>query len=314
MRKISQETVGILFIISQVALYGLFPLVINTSVKLMPPILFAGLSITLASIFLFIYTVVTKNLSQIFNKKALLYMLGVTLLIIILPSIFIFLGTKVTSGINTTILLQTEVFFTFIFVGLFFHEKITVKRVIGALIIVIGTTVILYNGTFVFNWGDLLIIAGVFFYPFGNMAAKKALQIVPSTVILFFRSFLGGISLIIISILFENSLYFIVPSIQNYILFIALNGVVIMFISKVLWYEGLKRIDITKAIPIAMSFPAFSILFLYIFVQEMPTIYQWSGLLLTMIGVGLVTYKPPPSMIEWLHSLFKKKEVLPPIS
>jgi O-acetylserine/cysteine efflux transporter len=280
----------------------------------MPPILFAGLSILLASIFLFIHTAITSSLRDIFNRKALPYIVAVTFLIIIIPSIFIFTGTKMTSGVNTTILLQTEVFFTFIFVALFFRENITLRRIIGALIIVIGTTIILYNGTFYLNWGDLLIILGVMFFPFGNMAAKKALAIVPSNVILLLRSFFGGIVLIIFSILVEDSAAEILPAVQNHIFYIAVNGIVIMYISKVLWYEGLKRIDISKAIPIAMSFPAFSLLFLYIFINEVPSVYQWIGIALTMLGVGFLTYKEAPSLLSWVGSLFRKKEETPPFT
>jgi drug/metabolite transporter (DMT)-like permease len=310
-----QERIGEMFILSQVALYGLFPVVINYSVKLIPPILYAGISSLVASAFLFIFVVYKKNLKQLFNKKALPYMLGVTLFIIIIPSIFIFTGTKMTSGVNTTILFQVEVLFTFIICGMFCNEKITVQKMLGALVIVIGTILVVYNGTFVLNWGDLLIIIGVFFYPFGNIAAKKALRIVPPTVILFIRSFLGGLALVLFSLAFEKSFNQIVPSFHDYFLYIAINGIVIMFISKVLWYEGLRRIDITKAIPIDMSFPAFSLLFLFIFVQEIPNGYQFIGLIFTMLGVGFITLRRSSKILQFVRSFYRKKEEkIPPFS
>ncbi|MBA4336399.1 hypothetical protein C0416_01310 [bacterium] len=302
MRIKNQETIGELFIFSQVAIYGLYPVVINYSSKLMPPVLFAGLSILLASVFFFFAVVFQKNFKHIFRWEALKYILLVTLFIVVVPSIFIFTGTSMTSGVNTTILFQTEVIFTFLFVGIFSKsEKITARRLIGAGIVLLGTATILYNGTFDLNLGDILIIIGVAFYPFGNMAAKKALKLVPPTVILFVRSVLGGLTLVCFSLIFENSSSLVLPSVRDYFPLILLNGIVIMFFSKILWYQGLKRIDLTKAVPIDMSFPAFSLLFLFLFVGEVPTLYQWAGLILTLVGVGFVAYK-----------VQQKKDITPP--
>jgi drug/metabolite transporter (DMT)-like permease len=314
MRIKSQETIGELFIFSQVAIYGLYPVVINYSSKLMPPILFAGLSVLLASIFFFLVVAFQKNFHRIFKWESLKYILLVTLFIVVVPSIFIFTGTSMTSGVNTTILFQTEVVFTFLFVGIFSRsEKITTRRLIGAAIVLMGTATILYNGSFDLNLGDILIITGVAFYPFGNMAAKKALQLVPPAVILFVRSILGGLTLICFSFIFEDSSSLVLPSVQSYFPLIILNGIVIMFFSKILWYEGLKRIDLTKAVPIDMSFPAFSLLFLFLFTREVPTIYQWIGLILTLVGVGFVAYKSPPKFLERIIAVFvRKKDVIPP--
>ncbi len=309
MRIKSQETIGELFIFSQVAIYGLYPVVINHSSKLMPPVLFAGLSVLLASIFFFFVVAFQKNFHRIFKWESLKYILLVTLFIVIIPSIFIFTGTSMTSGVNTTILFQTEVIFTFLFVGIFSNsEKITLRRSIGATIVLLGTGIILYNGTFEVNLGDVLILTGVAFYPFGNMAAKKALQIVSPTVILFVRSLIGGLALVFFSLIFEDSSLLVLPSVQAHFPLILVNGIVIMFFSKILWYEGLKRVDLTKAIPIDMSFPAFSLLFLFLFVGEVPTIYQWLGLSLTIIGVIFVAYKGPMRFLEWVFSRFGKRE------
>jgi len=287
----NQETQGELFVLGEAILYGFFPLVVNHAVKFVSPLLFAGLSSLVAAVALFIYLFSTKTFHHLFNKKALIYILGVTLFIIVLPSIFIFIGTSFTSGVNTTILLQAEVFFTFLFCGLFFGEKITSKKLIGALAIVIGTTIVIFNGSLVINWGDILILSGVAFYPFGNMCAKKALSMVPSTAILFIRSFLGGLILILLSFIFESSFSVLGSTIFNFYLFILINGLAVMFLSKIFWYEGLKRIDISKAITIGMSYPAFSLIFLFLFVQEIPNLYQLIGLFVTMAGVVFITYK-----------------------
>ena len=63
--------------------------------------------------------------AQLKNKKALQYILAITVFIIIIPSLFIFKGGSLTSGINTSILLQSEIVFTFLIYSIIKYEKIT---------------------------------------------------------------------------------------------------------------------------------------------------------------------------------------------
>ena len=266
-------------------------LLVNYITKLMPPILFAGLSTIMAGVALFTYILITKQLFKLKDIQALKYILAVTLFVIIIPSILIFTGTSKTSGINTTILLQTEILFAFLICGVFIGEKITPQRIGGAIIIVIGAIAILYNGTLQINRGDLLIIAGTFFFPIGGIYGKKALKLTTPAVILFVRSILGGTILILISLLFENYQVSFSRYVVDNFKFILLNGVFICGLSRLLWYEGLKRLDISKATSLAMSYPAFSLFYSYIFLKEIPTIFQWIGFMIIFCGIFILTYK-----------------------
>lgn len=291
MKQISKEKAGEMMILGETLMYSLFPIIIAYSTKIMPPILFAGLSTLTASITLFIFLLLKKDLKSLKNKETIKYTLGITLFIIIIPSILIFTGSSKTSGINTTILLQSEILFTFIIFGLFAIEKITLRKTIGALIILVGTFFIIYNGSKNINIGDLLIIAGTFFYPIGNIFAKKALKVGSPSAILFIRSLLGGIVLICLSLIFENQ-DATLSKISNYWPLILLNGVFIYHLSKILWYEGIKRIDISKAIPISVGgYPAFSLLFAILFLKEIPTIYQLAGFMAVIAGIFILIRK-----------------------
>ncbi len=286
-----EERYGEIFILTQAFTHSIFPVIINYSTKLIPPIFFAGVSIIVASIFLFFYILLTGKIKEIFNKKAFKYILGVVIFIVIVPSILIYSGTKLTSGINTSILLQTEIFFTLIICGLFFKEKITTKKLISAFLIIIGSIAILYNKNFTLNWGDLLIIAGSFLYPFGNIFAKKALQLTSPLVIVFIRSFLGGIILILISFMFENTATTALSLTKNFILFILINGIIISAVSKIIWYEGLKRMEIGKAITLGMISPGISLILAIIFLGEIPSVYQVLGFLIITAGAFILTYQ-----------------------
>lgn len=289
MSKLSSERIGELMVSGETILYALFPILIAHTTKIMPPILFAGLSTLTAAVALFIYMVLKKEIKKIKNVKTIKYALGVAIFIIIIPATLIFLGSSKTSGINTSILLQSEILFTFMICGIFANETITSRKIIGAVFMVAGALFILFNGTLAINSGDLLIIAGTLFYPIGNIIAKKALTFSTPSVILFIRSLLGGIILLLISSQFEKWNIPIGQIISNNYLFILANGVLIYAASKVLWYESIKRIDISKAVLISIgAYPAASLFFAFIFLKEIPTAFQAIGLIIILFGIFCV--------------------------
>ncbi len=290
-----QEKTGEIFILSQVILFSIFPIIMSHTTKLMPPLLFAALTTLISSFFFFIHLVYTNKIKEIFNKKALKYCILVTLLIVVIPSILIFKGTKLTSGINTAIFLQMEILFALPICAILIKEKITKIRLISNLIIALGAILVLYNGSLQLNKGDLLIIAGTIIYPFGNIYAQKALKIISPSAALLFRSFLGGSILLLISLIFENSSHLIVPSIKEHFWAIVVSGILVMGLSKWLWYQGLKRLDVTKATALAMTYPAFSLIIAVIFTNEKATLYQVLGLAVMMFGIYLSTSKDKKS-------------------
>lgn len=286
MKKLSEERLGEMLVFGEMILYALFPIIISYATKLMPPILFAGTSTLVTGLVLFIYLAITRQFGKLRNKKAIIYALWVTLLIIIIPSILIFVGTSKTSGINTSLLLQSEIVFTFLIYALLRYEKITSRRIIGAIIVIFGTAAIVYNGSASVNLGDLLIIAGTFFYPIGNIFARKALGITTTPILLFVRNIIGGPILIGISLMFEtynqSMTYFIV----NFYPYMLLSGILIYCISKWLWYESMRRLETNKAILISVGgYPAISLFFTYVFLHEIPTPYQWVGFFLILGGL-----------------------------
>jgi drug/metabolite transporter (DMT)-like permease len=289
MRKLSQEQIGELMVFGELIAFAFFPIIIAYSTKILPPMLFAGLSILTSTVTIFFYLLFRGHLPKIKAPKVIKYSLLVALFITIIPSIFIFIGSSKTSAINTSILLQVEIIATLLIYGIFKIEKITSRKIIGAIIVTIGTLFILYNGQFQVNIGDLLIIAGVFFYPFGNYFAKKLLKITTPSIILFIRSFVGGTTLVLLSLLFEDHTNTANQITQNWPL-ILVNGIIVYHFSKVLWYEALKRIDVSKAIPISLGgSPAISLLLAIIFLGEIPTTYQLIGFAAVITGVLTLT-------------------------
>lgn len=290
MKQSKSQRLGETYLFIEMAIFSLFPLIINAGTKIMPPLFFAGVSLLTAAVFFFVYLAFTGQLKQLQNKAILKLSTIITLLVVVIPYFAIFTGTKLTSGINTAIFLQTEILFALVLCKFWLKEKISRFQMVGSISIFIGALFVLYSGHFGLNMGDLLIILGTSIYPLGNVYSKKALEIASPMLILFIRSLFGGIILIALSLLFEKQTPFSLP--LKTLELIIINGLGMMFISKILWYEGLKRLSLTKATAITMSYPIFTLIFAAIFLKEIPTLYQLVGLTIIMFGVYLTTAKP----------------------
>lgn len=302
MQSKSEERIGEGMVLLQAMVYGFFPVIISFAGGLIPPIFFAAVSILLASVVLFIYLLLSKNLSQLANKKAFFYTLGVTFFTVILGFGFIMTGASLTSGVNTSILLLSEIFFTFLICGIFYGEEMPLSKILAAILIIIGTVVIMYNGDFSFNRGDILIIIGTFFFPIGNRFAKKAMALVNPATILFVRSVIGGVLLLLLSFFWENTYYSWQTLISENMSIILINGLIMFSLTKILWYEGMKRMDISKSITIGMVYSAFGFIYSMIFLKEIPSIYQLLGFFVVMSGLYIITRtrqkKIPPQFTE----------------
>lgn len=70
-----------------------------------------------------------------------------------------------------------------------------------------------------------------------------------------------------------------------------LLGVVFFGVHKILWIEGINRIAITKANAIHAIAPIFTLLWVFLWWDESPTLYQVAGFIPILIGAWLVTLK-----------------------
>ncbi len=285
-----QEQVGAYYILASAALWGVFPVIVNQGARSIPPISFAAITALLAAGAAFVYAASTGKLHELKNKKSYASLLMISFCIVIIPYILFFIGSSKTSGINSSLLLLSEIIFTLLFTP-FIGEKTTAKKLIGAMGVCAGAALILYNGNSTLNSGDILIIASTASYPIGNFYSKKALNFVSPAIILFVRFLLGGLFIFIFALFAEpqSSMYTIISIHWKLLVFI---GFVILGISKIIWYEGLRHLDISKAISLGMSFPLFSLLILIAVFKETPSAFQWTGILFMAIGIYVSIKRP----------------------
>lgn len=296
-----QENKGVILAIMSAALWGIFPVMVNRGSHKIPPLTFAALSTLLAAAGSFIYTACKGKLYELKKKESYASLLMITLCIVIVPYTLFFIGSSKTSGLNTSLLLLSEIIFTLMFTPLI-GEKTTIEKLRGASLVFIGALLILYNGKFHMNTGDLMVAASTATYPIGNYYAKKALHQVSASTILFVRFSLGGLFMLAVAMLAETQssavdiIYIDWPT-------LLFTGLILLGMGKIVWYEALGRLDISKAISLGMTFPLFSVIILIVIFKEAISHYQWIGTVTMLLGVffsikrssvdpGLTKYAP----------------------
>lgn len=291
MKKLyEEENIGIFFGFIHALLGGMFPVIVSQGVSKIPPLFFASFTTLLAATVAFCYTLQQKKFSDIRKKKSYIPVLLVTLFNIVIPHLLFFTGAAITSNLNIVMFLLSEIIFTLIFTQ-FIGEKTTLLKILGAGGIFLGGFFILYNGAKItLNWGDILIILSTTAYPLGNFFSKKALNIVSPSLILFLRFFIGGLALLLFSFVIESTINIGALTSEQWLM-MALTGVIVVGIGKIMWYESLKRLDISKAVSIGMTFPFFSLIALIVFLQEKLSIYQTIGIGCMLVGVFLSVYR-----------------------
>ena len=278
-----QENRGVILALAGAALWGIFPVMVNRGSRSVPPLTFAAISTLLAAVGSFVYAAFNGKLHELKKKEAYASLLMITLCIVIIPYVLLFIGSSKTSGINTSLLLLSEIIFTLVFTP-FIGEKTTTEKLIGALGVFIGGLLIMYNGKFRLNIGDIMVVASTATYPVGNFYSKKALNQVSPSTILFVRFALGGLFILLLSMIVDKG-----PGVFDAILvdwrMLLLTGLILLGAGKIIWYEALRRLDISKAIALGMTFPLFSLIILIGIFKEEITSYQWTGIAIMMLGV-----------------------------
>lgn len=284
MNKLSSEKLGMIFVLISAMLGGIFPVVINRGSQIVPPITFAALATLFAGLGLLVYILFNRQVwPELGKTKAYPYLGMVTICIVIVPSLLFFIGASKTSGINTAMLLLTELIFTLLLTPLM-GEKNNRAKIIGASGVFLGGLFILYNGEFKLSLGDVLIILSTVTYPIGNFYSKKALNLVSPAVILFTRFILGGSFLLLVARVAEPTVN-LVSTLQHHWLLLAFTGLVVFALWQTIWYAGLRRLDISKAISLGLTSPLFSLFILLIIFKESISVYQAIGAAIMLVGI-----------------------------
>lgn len=280
-----KENHGVAYGFLGAAIGSLWSVLIHQGVQNIAPITFTAIVNIIAFIGLFTYAGFKGKLRELQEKKVYGSVIIVTLFSVLIPPVLIAIGSRYTSGINTSMLLLTEMIYTVIFTH-FIGEKTTLLKVCGAFSILIGAILIIYKGNFDFNKGDIIIALAPITYPIASFHSKKALHYISTETILVMRHGMASIILFILARIFESQEKISEIMKHNWPLLVFF-GIIILAIGKNINYQSFKRLDISKFISINMTAPFFSLIALTMIFHEKISTSQWMGIIIMAIGACL---------------------------
>ncbi len=277
-------------------IWSLFPVITVLSYSGASPLVSLGWSVIFSFIFFAIVVALRGRWAELVNKKALPDIIRTTLLNGILYYILYFSALKFTSAGNASIIALTEVLFGFLLFNVWRKEYFSPRHIMGALLMVLGAVIVLLPNFTEFHPGDLLILAASAVGPFGNLFQKRARTKVSSETMMFVRSAIAGPAVLLLALIFGHGASIVLP--PHALFVIALNGLFVLGLSKILWIEGIHRISITKANALSSIAPLFTLLFAWLFLHQAPLASQLYGFFPIFFGVILLGTNKKQMLVE----------------
>ncbi|WP_415395811.1 DMT family transporter [Sulfurimonas sp. CS5] len=239
------------------------------------------------SLFFFLILMLKKNLfAELKNRDAYKDLLLTSFWITTLFAL-VFIGMQFTTAGNMSVIIFTQLFFSYLYFNLFGKEKIDFLHSVGAFIMGIGAIVILIPDDLTFNKGDLIILVAAAIAPVANFYSKRARGHCSSITILGFRTIIALPIIALLAWIIEPEIS--LEALEKVLPYVALIGLVIFGFSKILWMEALHRISITKVSAMIALVPPMTLFFAYLYLDEQPELRQILGIIPVLIGGYLLT-------------------------
>ncbi|MBI5123193.1 DMT family transporter [Candidatus Roizmanbacteria bacterium] len=282
--KTNKETTGFIFALSDMVTYGLVAVFANYFVRNINPQLFAATTTLLGSFPLLIQLKIQNKQYDLYSPKFLPYFLIISLLTAIATSLF-FAGTKLTSGINTGLLIQLEPIYAIILAGIFLKEVITGNQIAVTIVMVLGALFLVYKGTSQLNFGDILILITPIFFQISHLFSKRIVDKVSDVnIIPAARLFYSGIILTVFAFVINPLSFKQILDFNNFISIIFF-AFIFRTLDLALWYQAIARISIAKASALIPFAAVVSFTGSIIFLKEVPRLNQYIGLVLILGGL-----------------------------
>jgi drug/metabolite transporter (DMT)-like permease len=278
------ETIGMIFIFIQILAAAVQPVLTKLAVGTINPLFAAAVTPLIGFIIPFVLLTRNGTLKILFDKKNLKEFLMIGFFGTVMTYLLFFSGAKLTSGINTAILIQAEPIYSILLGYFVLKEKITSKQILFTLLIIVGVIIVIYNGAFSLSLGDFLILLTPLFYQISHVIAKKTINRVGTVAVQGGRYLFGGIILLLISSLLGMNQFSLLVEPQNFSIIFTL-GIIVAGIGTLAFYEAIKRINLSKTTAMIAPYSVISVMLAWFVLKEVPTIYQIIGLILMLIGI-----------------------------
>jgi drug/metabolite transporter (DMT)-like permease len=173
-----------------------------------------------------------------------------------------------------------------VFLAFFFlKERLTITKTIGALIGILGTVIVMSQGAYGDSTflGNVLIAGSSLSLAILAVMEKSALSKHSPIEILGITSMMGFPILLMVALSLESIPAFTVSSLGLTIV-IALGCTVLPYF---LWLDGLKDLEVSKAIVFSYGIPVFGMIFSVLLLGEMITLRMLCGMAVIFLSIWM---------------------------
>jgi O-acetylserine/cysteine efflux transporter len=246
------------------------------------PLFFTALRLLLVSIILIPFNLTPPTSWN--NILTLSFVLG------ILHFGILFYGLSGLDVSTAAIALQLGVPFTSLLGIFIYHEKVTWKGWFGLLLAILGVIIVAFEPHRPSLYYLSLVIIAAFFWSLSNILIKK-INTSQQISLNAWVSFLSGIELLILSMIFEkNHFHSLLSSPLSAYVAIAYTAIASTIIAYSLWYRLMTKYDLSKIAPISLLNPIIGIISSGYYLGEDLTWRKIIGAVITLSGVALIMF------------------------
>lgn len=118
----------------------------------------------------------------------------------------------------------------------------------------------------------LSVLVVAFFWGLFPIVVNKGAQHIPPLFFAAVSILLGSLTTLTVSIIKKTA-----------------SGILLLGLVNIFWYADLKRLPISKAVFLLMTYPLLSLLFLTVIFREPPNIFQVAGIFIIILGSYFTT-------------------------
>ncbi len=213
-----------------------------------------------------------------------------------IPLLLIVAGFARTSALEGGFILQLNGVAALIFAVLLLSERIHLKQGIGTLLLLLGSTLVIFKGAQGVNWqsgglGDLLILLGAIGLGFGFIPAKRLSERINTLSLTAIRLLLGACSLLPVLIfqLSTGSHTLLWQPTPTILLALAVYVVTNFCLGYLSQQEGLRLLKAWEMAAITQTVPLFSTAFALLLLHDTITPIQAGGGAIALLGGIIVS-------------------------
>ncbi|MCP4705095.1 MAG: DMT family transporter [candidate division Zixibacteria bacterium] len=235
------------------------------------------------------YLIRPKARDEIFatDKKAL----GLIFVLSLLFSfgIYTFISSlKLIEPATVSFLSRFEVIAVLLFAFIFLKERLKLIELIGAFITIGGIFVLKFKTNIVISQAASLMILSSFFFAIAEVLIKKNINIIGTIRFIFWRN-LFAILIFYGILIYHNQQVILID--YGTMFLTAITAFLLPVMGRLTYIEALKRIKVSRAALITQSMPIFTAIFALIILGTYPTLIEWFGGALIILGILIIKFK-----------------------